>query len=205
MHLQNSREKWNLARLGECLLPLFSGGREPALASAKEALATFSTAYQREYLAGFRCKLGLFEEHHDDGELISDLLALMAESRADFTLTFRTLSEVAGNPGQDDRVRSLFSNMSSYDVWAPIWRKRLSRESRTPEERVAAMKSINPKYIPRNHRVEAAIAASEQGPFALFEELNQVLANPYDDQPAFEGYAALPQPDEEVSQTFCGT
>ena len=67
------------------------------------------------------------------------------------------------------------------------------------------MKSVNPKYIPRNHRVEAAIAAAEQGQFELFEELNRVLASPYDDQPEFERYAAPPRPEEEVSQTFCGT
>ena len=67
------------------------------------------------------------------------------------------------------------------------------------------MRGVNPKYIPRNHRVEAAIAAAEQGRFELFEELNRVLEHPYDDQPGFERYAAPPSPEETVTQTFCGT
>jgi uncharacterized protein YdiU (UPF0061 family) len=197
--------QWNLARFGECLLPLFSGERDAALANANEALGKFGTAYQTAYLTGFRRKLGLFEAHADDEALISDLLTRMAEGGADFTLTFRALSELAGNAATDDSVRELFSNTASYDAWASVWRERLSREPQAPKEREAAMKSVNPKYIPRNHRVEAAIAAAEQGRFDLFEELNQVLASPYDDQPTFERYAAPPRPDEEVSQTFCGT
>ena len=120
-------------------------------------------------------------------------------------MTFRALSDAAGDTAADGSVRDLFSNKASYDAWAFVWRERLSREQQTPQQRCAAMKAVNPKYIPRNHRVEAAIAAAELGQFDLFEELNRVLAKPYDDQPAFERYAAPPQPEEEVTQTFCGT
>ena len=102
--------QWNLARLGECLLPLFSGDRDAALAKANEALGTFGTAYKAAYLTGFRRKLGLFEAHNDDEALISDLLTRMAEGGADFTLTFRALSDVAGNTAKDDSVRELFAN-----------------------------------------------------------------------------------------------
>ncbi|MFN3348679.1 protein adenylyltransferase SelO [Pseudorhodoplanes sp.] len=197
--------KWNLARLGECLLPLFSGERDAALAKANDVLGTFGTGYKAAYLAGFRRKLGLFDAHADDEALIGDLLARMAEGGADFTLTFRALSELAGGTATDDSVRDLFSDKASYDAWAFVWRERLSREPRTPQERSAAMKAVNPKYIPRNHRVEAAIAAAELGQCDLFDELNRVLARPYDDQPAFDRYCAPPQPEEEVTQTFCGT
>ncbi len=197
--------QWNLARLGECLLPLFSGGRDDALAKANDALRTFATVYQTAYLAGFRRKLGLFDAHTDDEVLIADLLNRMAEGGADFTATFRALSDVAGHTETDDRVRDMFANTASYDAWAFVWRERLSRERQTPQERSAAMRSVNPKYIPRNHRIEAAIAAAEEGLFDPFEELNRVLAHPYDDQAAFERYATPPQPEEEVSQTFCGT
>ncbi len=197
--------QWNLARLGECLLPLFTGDRDAALAKANEALGQFGTAFEAAYLAGFRRKLGLFDAHADDEALISDLLVRMAEGKADFTLTFRALSDLAGGSEANDSVRDLFANPASYDAWAFVWRERLSREPQTPQQRCAAMKSVNPKYIPRNHRVEAAIAAAELGQFDLFEELNRVLAKPYDDQPEFERYAAPPQPEEEVLQTFCGT
>jgi uncharacterized protein YdiU (UPF0061 family) len=68
------------------------------------------------------------------------------------------------------------------------------------------MRAVNPMYIPRNHRVEAVIAAAtERGDFAPFEELLAVLSRPYEDQPAFARYAQPPEPDERVTETFCGT
>ncbi|MNY53292.1 hypothetical protein D3C86_1890360 [compost metagenome] len=68
------------------------------------------------------------------------------------------------------------------------------------------MRTVNPAYIPRNHRIEQAIAAAtEDADFSLFEALVDVTSNPYEDQPHFAAYADPPQPDEEVRQTFCGT
>jgi hypothetical protein len=37
------------------------------------------------------------------------------------------------------------------------------------------------------------------------EELNVVLSKPYEDQPAYAGYADPPEPHQCVLQTFCGT
>ena len=48
------------------------------------------------------------------------------------------------------------------------------------------MRGINPAFIPRNHRIEQAIAAAvEREDFAPFEEMLQVLSRPYEDQPRF--------------------
>ena len=67
------------------------------------------------------------------------------------------------------------------------------------------MRRANPKFIPRNHRIEAAIKDAEDGRFDSFHQLNDVLATPCDDQPGVEHYAQPPAPEEEVLQTFCGT
>jgi uncharacterized protein YdiU (UPF0061 family) len=68
------------------------------------------------------------------------------------------------------------------------------------------MRAVNPAYIPRNHRVEAALAAAEQrGDLEPFRELLAVLAAPFDEQPAAAAYAAPPRPEEVVQATFCGT
>ena len=197
--------QWNLACLAECLLPLFAGDKDEVTARANEALARFVTIYHAAYLKGFRRKLGLFEAQEGDKQLIGDLLTCMAENSADLTLTFRALSDAAENVANNEKARALFLNPAAYDVWAIKWRERLSREGQSEQERSAMMRAINPKFIPRNHRVEAAIAAAEQGRFEPFEELVQVLARPCVDQPAFEHYAAPPLPEEEVTQTFCGT
>ena len=68
------------------------------------------------------------------------------------------------------------------------------------------MHRVNPAFIPRNHRVEAVIqAAMNNDDYAPFEELLTVLSKPFEDQPAFATYAEPPEPDQRVTQTFCGT
>ena len=68
------------------------------------------------------------------------------------------------------------------------------------------MRTVNPAFIPRNHRVEQALdAAIEYGDFSPFAELLTVLSRPYEDQAAFADYANPPQTDERVFRTFCGT
>jgi serine/tyrosine/threonine adenylyltransferase len=68
------------------------------------------------------------------------------------------------------------------------------------------MRRVNPAFIPRNHRVEAALnAASEGSDFEPFYQLLGILQRPYDDQPEVAEYEQPPQPSERVLQTFCGT
>ena len=68
------------------------------------------------------------------------------------------------------------------------------------------MRAANPAFIPRNHRIEAVIAAAvERDDFAPFEELLAVLAQAVRGPAglcALHGSAAA---HERVCQTFCGT
>jgi uncharacterized protein YdiU (UPF0061 family) len=129
----------------------------------------------------------------------------MARGKADFTLTFRRLSDAA-HGGTSETVRQLFFEPAAYDEWAARWRQRLAQEPQSPAERQAAMRAVNPAFIPRNHRIEAVIAAAvTDDDYAPFEQLLRVLAKPFEDQPTFAGYANPPAAHERVCQTFCGT
>jgi uncharacterized protein YdiU (UPF0061 family) len=196
---------WNLTRFAETLLPLFSDDEEKAVAEAQEVLNTFPQAFDAALQAGLRRKLGLATEREEDATLFRDLFQIMGNDWADFTLTFRALSEDAG--GEDnEKARALFSDQAAFDGWAARWRQRLTHEKASPEERRKAMLSVNPKFIPRNHRVEAVIqAAVEKDDFGPFEELCEVLSKPFDEQPGREDYTLPPKPEERVLQTFCGT
>ena len=196
---------WNLTRLAECLLPLFSDQQDKAVEEAQSALGDFADLFSTAYQAGLRAKLGLFTAREGDRELAQDLLNAMAGNQADFTLTFRHLADAA--PDQNlDGVRGLFADPTAFDEWAVRWRQRIAEEPQSAGERQAAMRKVNPAFIPRNHRVEAVIeAAVNRDDFALFEELLAVLSKPYDDQPEFSAYADPPEPDQRVLQTFCGT
>lgn len=197
---------WNLTRLAECLLPLLSEDEDAAIAEATEALGGYASFFEGAYEAGLRRKLGLSRELEGDVTLGRDLLEIMETSGADFTLTFRRLSEAVSGPEGDLGVRSLFADLSAFDGWMARWRERLSREPADGATRCTAMQSVNPAFIPRNHRVEAVIqAAVEEDDFSPFEELLTVLSQPYRDHPAFSHYAEPPRDDERVYQTFCGT
>ncbi len=198
--------QWNLARLAEALLPLLGEDEEDSLHAAQEAIAASGPVFKTAYNAGLHRKLGLFTEREGDTALAEDLLARMAANRADFTLTFRQLCHAAPQKEPDGAVRSLFSDSGAYDSWAIGWRRRLSEEPESPDVRAAAMRAVNPAYIARNHLVEAALdAASSQGDFSPFEELLDVLSRPFEEQPGFERYAALPPALQSLYRTFCGT
>ncbi len=153
-----------------------------------------------------RRKLGFLEEREGDLALAQDLLNRMAENHADFTLTFRRLCDVAGvGPEADGPIRSLFDNPATFDGWATQWRRRLAEKPRDKEERRAAMRAVNPAFIPRNHLVEEAINAALAGNLIPFDNLLTVLSTPYEDQPTFARYADPPRRDQVVHQTFCGT
>jgi serine/tyrosine/threonine adenylyltransferase len=197
---------WNLTRLAECLLPLFSDDQENAIAEAQGLLGAFPQKFSAAYQAGLRNKIGLFTVREADEALVQDLLDAMAKNQADFTLTFRRLGEAALDPAGDAKVRALFAEPAAFDEWAARWRQRAGEEPQTPAERQAAMRAVNPAFIPRNHRVEAVIqAAMVNDDYAPFAELLAVLSKPYQDQPEFAAYTEPPQPDQRVLQTFCGT
>jgi uncharacterized protein YdiU (UPF0061 family) len=154
-----------------------------------------------------RAKTGLRAAHDDDKTLINDLFEAMHANRADFTLTFHYLSTLeVDSLEQDVSVRTLFGDPASFDHWARQWRARLRREGSDDAARQARMQAVNPVYIPRNHRIEAAIrAAEDHDDFSLFHELHAVLQNPFQQQPGKKAFMRPPEPHEVVQQTFCGT
>jgi uncharacterized protein YdiU (UPF0061 family) len=180
---------------------LLGPDEDAAIASAKESLGAFSPRFKAAYDAGLRRKIGLVGDSEADTALTQDLLRMMAENGADFTLTFRSLSE-----GDDGATRVLFADASAYDTWADRWRRHLEEKGTEPDLRREAMRAVNPAYIPRNHMVErviqAAVASDDFGPF---EALLNVLSRPFDAQPGREIYALPPARNERVLQTFCGT
>ena len=196
--------QWNLARLAETLLPLIDPDPALALDLANAAISGFSALFEAAYLGGLRAKCGLLEPAEGDLDLIRALLAAMAESRADFTLTFRRLSDAVMDM-DDEKLISLFADEHAIRAWLPRWRARLAQESAPPAMRRAAMQAANPAIIARNSRVEAALeAAVYDANFAPFHALNGELARPYRDQPANSQSTEPPKPAAPY-RTFCGT
>ncbi|TWI68584.1 uncharacterized protein YdiU (UPF0061 family) [Desulfobotulus alkaliphilus] len=194
---------WNLRRFAESLLPLFS---DEELEAANAVLGAFPDAFQRHWLSGMGQKLGFLKNMEGDEGRIQSLLKLMHANGADFTLSFRKLCDIAEDPARVSGFTALFREPEACGPWLGDWLHRLDAEDGDGVQRAAAMRKVNPLFIPRNHRVEEVIrAAEDRGDFQPFETLLSVLSRPFDLQPGFEKYAEPPQPHELVHRTFCGT
>jgi uncharacterized protein YdiU (UPF0061 family) len=197
---------WNLSRFAECLLPLIDEDSEYAVEKARNSLERYIGRYQHHWLAGMCTKLGFAQQYDEDRALIDELLGVMADGNADFTLTFYQLSllDLAGT--HDDAFRRLFDQTAHIDRWLEKWRERVQREAGRDEDRKVRMRRVNPVYIPRNHQIEAVIRSAEDfDDFSDFHALHEVLQKPYELQTGKDDYMQPPRPHEIVSQTFCGT
>ena len=208
---------WNLARLAETLLPLLADDPEQAVAMATEVIAAFPAQYRRHLLRGQRAKLGLRRGEPDDDSadaaLAEDGLTLLDAERVDFTLGWRRLADAAA--GDEAPLRALFTDARAPDAWLARWRARCAGEDASAGhdpalagiERAEAMRRVNPRVIPRNHRVEEALAAaSDEGDLAPFERLLDALRQPYDESAKLAPYAEpAPAAVTACYRTFCGT
>ena len=191
--------QWNLAQLAQSLLLLLGDDEQSAVGEAKAAIAAYPDIYEEAWLTGMRQKLGLQEEHEGDRSLIEELLDLMAQNSADFTLTFRRLSDLSMTMSDEDKAMlDLFDLRVSLDDWLIQWRKRLVLENSVDSARKIAMRAKNPAFIPRNHLIAEVIQAALKGDFTPFEALRAVLADPFDDQPDASHFARPPKPSEVV-------
>lgn len=195
--------RWNLARFAETLLPLMAASDDEAaigraVAQATEVIDAFPGWHAAALLAGQRRKLGLAGEDAADAALVQDWLALLQAQAVDFTLGWRRLAEAA--EGNELPLRALFAEPAALEPWLARWRARGPHDA-------AQMRRSSPWIIPRNHRVEEALAAAtDEDDLAPFERLLQALRRPWDEDPALAAYAE-PAPAAVTAgyRTFCGT
>lgn len=201
---QPSMAQWNLTRFAEALLPLMGHDSKKAIAAATKVLETFDERYQHHWLNEMRRKLGLMEVRDGDAELAADLLDVMHQGRADFTLTLRHLAD-AVTTDEQDVLLALFKTTHGIETWLKRWRERLAAEQVTPAKITTRLRAVNPLYIPRNHKVEEALADAIEGDFSAFERLLAVVTHPFDEQPECEAFSFPASSGEAVFRTFCGT
>ncbi len=209
--------RWNLARLAETLLPLMAGGGDDeaaaqrAVAQATEVIDAFPAIFDAAWRRGQRAKLGLQHDSAADAALADDWLELLHGHGVDFTLAWRHLADAAA--GDEAPLRAHFADAQAPDAWLSRWRTRCAAEDAaanadgSADERASRMKAVNPLVIPRNHRVEEALAAASEGDdLAPFESLLAALRRPYDDAAELATYAVPAAAVVTAGyRTFCGT
>ncbi len=172
---------WNCSRLAQALTPLIDAEK------CNAALARYEGVYLEKFGILMRAKLGLLQSMDGDEALISDLLKLLAAHGADYTIFFRTLCTGA------DAARDLMVDRAAFDAWAARYSGRLTAECRDDAARREQMRSVNPKYVLRNHLAQIAIdKAARDKDFSETDRLLSILQRPFEEQPEHEAYAAPP-------------
>ena len=189
---------WNVARLAESILPLLADDEKEALEIAQSAISEYNTIYHETWLSGMRKKIGLCNEETEDAALVQDLLAIMEESQADYTNTFRSLTFA-----EVDEM-ALLGNRK-FAAWKERWHKRLEKQQADWTSVQNMMKQHNPAIIPRNHRVEEVLnAAVDGGNYQPLTHLLRVLSDPYAHAEEQKPYTTFPKTTEPFV-TYCGT
>ncbi len=188
--------KWNLARFAECLIPLIHKDEDTAIKLATVLIDNFQNIYEDKWLNMMRDKLGLFGEDKNDKKLINDLFNWMEKNKADYTNTFCNLMDV--------NLDEIYKN-NDFINWKNEWKKRSELNNSTKEKQTKLMKKNNPTVIPRNHKVEEALAEADKGSLDKMKKLLAILKNPYDNQNNIEEYQTPAPSSNEKYQTFCGT
>jgi uncharacterized protein YdiU (UPF0061 family) len=175
---------WNLRALAMALSDLIP------TETLIEKLATFEQHFGGTYHALMRAKLGLdnpsgAREVEGDNQLIGSLLALMAKTRADYTLSFRNLT------GEDADWLTLFGKAN---VEAEAWLSRY--RVRTESEDLSGLERVNPRYVLRNWVAETAIRAVEdRNDIATLDRIFKLVQAPFEKHDGDEAFAAPPPPE----------
>ena len=196
--------RWNLIQLAQVLIPLLDKDTEKARELAQKSINKYMILLMKSYQNDMTLKLGICNAIPDDIKLIKDLLDVMAEDKMDYTLTFRYLSNLAGDDARNG-VDDLVTLSEKFSFWLERWQKRLLLDAQTSIQRQARMYAKNPVFIPRNHLIEEAIQAAEDGNLNPFHQLVDIFTHPFEYKVELKKYALAPRPEQVVKETFCGT
>ena len=139
-------------------------------------------------------KLGLSKWNAD---LYKRLENLMQSSRADFTITFRQLSNLPEEMKSGEKSKDLFESFllkhafyiedlstkmqEDFVQWIEDWRSQLESEDVDFSEVSKRMKQVNPKYVPREWMLVRAYTGAQQGDYSTIRELHELFKHPYDE------------------------
>lgn len=173
---------FNLSCLAQAMLPLFDEEPEKSAELASAELKGFQAHFENLFLKKMTEKLGLQISHEQDQDLVNVLLQAMADQKADYTLTFRTLSHYQAGNASD--ITQLFKDPEGILAWLELYDLRLAKESISEDVRHKKMLALNPKFILRNYIAENAIRkAEDEHDYAEIDRLMRVLATPFDEHP----------------------
>jgi len=192
---------WNVTCLAQALTSLIE------VDEAKAALEQYQPLFSEYYFSGMTQKLGFETVNETNVEVLSELMGLMQQSRADFSLTFRLLSDIKKDGStQPTKLRDMFVDRPAFENWCTAYVRQLNQQDKTDTQRKQQMDKINPKYVLRNYLAQNAIEkAQTENDFSEIDNLMKLLQSPYDEHPEHQQYAEAPPDWAENIQVSCSS
>lgn len=191
--------QWNLSCLAGALLPLVDADKEKAIAKVREVLDSFTALYDAQWLGMMRGKLGLTHAEEGDLQLADDLLNWMKVHEADYTNIFRALR-------QSTVPQTYPAAEEAFLKWRGRWVDRVLRNEGGMDAAQKLMARFNPFIVPRNHKVEEALAAAQDAnDMGPLHRLLDALKDPYVTKSGYDDLLAPPDGGDAGYRTYCGT
>ena len=187
---------YNLVKLQEAMKPLLQ--EEGSKIEVQKSLMLYPTAFNDAFLRLMLEKLGLTgsEDMQAVEILVLNLLQMMEDKGADFTMTFRELSEITMAKLVTDTLPGHYwalPRLLAHSAWKDWLLHYLSLTASLATSKQAVliasyaegmrqerMQRRNPRYVLRNWMAEEAIRRLERfGDFSVVHKLQRVLENPF--------------------------
>ncbi|PRM89643.1 hypothetical protein CJ671_06420 [Aliarcobacter cryaerophilus] len=169
----------------------FCSALKPLLISNKEALEelekienNFNKVMEEKMQNMWASKLGLEKFDH---ELFDELINLMIDTKVDYTIFFRELSNIPD--GISSLEKSFYGSLKDENIklrwnsWLESWKSKINLNSEEIKQKLSnQMKLTNPKYILREWHLVWAYQEAQNGNYEPVNELQEIMTNPYIEQ-----------------------
>ncbi len=173
----------NFKSFCSALKPLLSSNAQ-ALEELEKIENNFSKIMQEKMEDMWAKKLGIDKF---DVELFEELINLMIETKVDYTIFFRELSNIPNDINELEK--SFYGSLKNENIklrwnsWLEIWKSLINVTDKESIKSLSnQMKLTNPKYTLREWHLVWAYQEAENGNYKPVHELQEIMTNPYNEQ-----------------------
>ncbi|WP_419233701.1 protein adenylyltransferase SelO family protein [Aliarcobacter cryaerophilus] len=182
---------FNQPRAAQKNFKSFCSALKPLLSSNKEALEklenienSFANVMEEKMQNMWASKLGLKKF---DFELFDELINLMIDTKVDYTIFFRELSNIVDDVSSIEK--SFYANLDNdilkqrWNSWIESWKSKIAVNDEESKQKLSnQMKLINPKYSLREWHLVWAYQEAQNGNYEPVNELQEIMTKPYEEQ-----------------------
>lgn len=175
---------WNLERFAECLSLL------TPLEELQDSLNNYAVYFNQYYIQEMGNKLGISNFKLEDLDLLNELLTILEQSGANWTIFWHNLSKI--NQDNDTAILDYVTNRNELEIWLGKYLIRRQQQNLDFTQTQNLMLKTNPTIVLRNHMAQSAIGKAQNGDYTEFERLFDALSTPFERHDKYLDYYNYP-------------